>query len=48
MSKTSDIVEPVIDSFLDALNLEESNLEDPNTTSGPVSMSQIDTPTMEE
>ena len=48
MSKTSDIVEPVIDSFLDAINLEEDNLEDPNTTSVPVTMSQTDIPTMEE
>ena len=48
MSKTSDIVEPVIDSFLDALNLEENNSEEPNTTSVPVTMSETDIPTMEE
>ena len=48
MSKTIDIVEPVIDSFPDALNLEENNLEDPNTTSVPVTMSETDIPTMEE
>ena len=48
MSKTSNIVEPVIDSFLDAINLEDDNLEDPNITSVPVTMSQTDTPTMEE
>ena len=48
MSKTSDIVEPVIDSVLDAINLEEDNLEDPNTTSVPVTMSQTDITTQEE
>lgn len=48
MFKTSDIVEPVIDSVLDEINLEEDNLEDPNTTSVPVTMSQTDIPTLEE
>ena len=48
MSKTSEIVEPVIDLVLDAINLEEDNLEDPNTTSVPGTMSQTDIPTMEE
>ena len=48
MTKTSDIVEPVIDSVLDANNLEEDSLEDPNSTSVPVTMSQTDIPTMEE
>ena len=48
MSKTSDIVEPVIDSVLDAINLEEDNFENPTTTSVPVNMSETDIPTMEE
>ena len=52
MSKTSDIVEPVVDSLISELgniNLEESNLEDPHTTSILSTMSQPeDPPTMDD
>lgn len=52
MSKTSDIVEPVIDlliSDLRNISLEESSLEEPNTISVPPTMSQPeDPPTMDD